>query len=98
VVGSIWLGRRTPGWGRWQRRVMYVATAFLVVVGIDGFVGLDDNQRWGWPGGTADYVEIGWLSCEESGWIPPEVTYPRCLEEATPWWMTGPADPAEDQE
>jgi hypothetical protein len=55
VVGSIWLGRRTPGLGRWQRRAMYVATAFLVVVGIDGFVGLDDNQRWGWPGGT-DYV------------------------------------------
>jgi hypothetical protein len=57
IAGSVWFARRTPQLGRWPRRVVFVASAFLVLVGIAGFAGIDAEQRWGWPTGT-DYVSV----------------------------------------
>jgi hypothetical protein len=55
IAGSVWLGRRTPDLSQWQRRGVGVAGAFLVLFGFAGFAGVDENERWGWPGVT-EYV------------------------------------------
>lgn len=48
VAGSIWLAHRSAGLNQWQRRSVHVATAFLVLFGLAGFVDVDDNRRSGW--------------------------------------------------
>lgn len=59
VIGSVWLGRRTAGLGRWQRRAVNLATAGLVLYGLIGFVEMDHFLRWYWPGGPeSDYTYV----------------------------------------
>jgi len=43
VLGSIWLGRRTPGLGRRARRVVAVTSAFLGVAALAFAVSIDDQ-------------------------------------------------------
>ncbi|MEV4757439.1 hypothetical protein AB0J86_20300 [Micromonospora sp. NPDC049559] len=41
VTGSIWLGRRSPGYRRWQKVALNVAAALLVLFGLGSLVDLD---------------------------------------------------------
>ncbi|HLU32669.1 MAG TPA: hypothetical protein VKZ74_01420 [Natronosporangium sp.] len=50
VAGSIWLAHRGDRLRRWQRRAVQITSAVLVLFGLAGLIGVDENQRWGWPG------------------------------------------------
>jgi hypothetical protein len=58
VAGSVWFARRYPRLGRWPRRVVFAASAYLVVFGISIFATVDENEQWGWPGPNTDYVSV----------------------------------------
>jgi hypothetical protein len=58
IAGSVWFARRYPRLGRWPRRVVFAASAYLVLFGISTFTTVDGNQRWGWPGPNTDYVSV----------------------------------------
>ncbi|WP_434742917.1 hypothetical protein [Micromonospora sp. SH-82] len=57
VVASVWLGRRTPGLGRWPRRAVGAGTAVLVVFALAAFADLDGSRR-DWGGGDYGTISV----------------------------------------
>lgn len=49
IVGSVWLAHRTPRWSRWPRRVVMLGSTLVVLFGVNGFLDLDFQQRYGPP-------------------------------------------------
>ncbi|MFC8846150.1 MULTISPECIES: HAAS signaling domain-containing protein [unclassified Micromonospora] len=62
VVGSVWLGRRTPALTRWPRIALRAGTAILAVFAFVAFVDADDRLGWNESGYESTSVESPYVS------------------------------------
>ncbi|MDG4817376.1 hypothetical protein O7628_17940 [Micromonospora sp. WMMD956] len=62
VVGSVWLGRRTPALTRWPRIALRAGTAVLAIFAFVGFVDADDRLGWNESGYESTSVESPYVS------------------------------------